>query len=325
MHKTDRRLIGSVRHFALVSVFFFTGCSILSPQSTPEPPPEIVIVAPQAEPDAPAPASVFSPAQLPPVAIILSSNLAAYADVAAALSKQFKNHEIHDLSDSAQVPATVLSLINDSDTGVVVAIGLLAAKSSVALSRKTVVFSQVFNYQDHDLLVDNNRGVAVLAPLDAQLAAWKKIDPDISRIGAIVGPGHDELIAAAERAADRHDIDLRVQVTHSDQETRYYFKRMVRDIDGFWLFPDNRVLSQRALQEIMTDAQRQQVAVMVPNESMLQMGATISVSSVASDIANTITRIVRQVQAGKLDQIPLISPLSEIRVRTNSAVRVVDR
>ena len=303
----------------------------MAPQPEPAPvpvEPEIVIVSPQPvpapdvhipDPDVPA------PPRLPPVAIVLTNTQPAYADVARELARHFENHEIYDLSDRDRPPVTVLRLINDSDSGAVVAIGLRAALSSVAMSKKPVVFSQVFNYQDHGLLTENSRGVAAIAPLDAQIAAWKQADPTISRIGAIIGEGHDDLITEAERAAEKHGMDLRVHVTHSDQETLYFFKRMIRDIDGFWLFPDNRVLSSRALQQIMDGAQRQQVPVLVNNESMLQIGASISVSSVASDVADTIAAIVRQIQAGNLGLVPAISPLSEIRVHKNSTLQVVDR
>jgi ABC-type uncharacterized transport system substrate-binding protein len=193
------------------------------------------------------------------------------------------------------------------------------------MSERPVVFSQVFNYQDEKLLTENSRGVAAIPPLEAQLAAWKHSDPELTRIGAIVGEGHDHLIAEAELAAQKYGIELRVQVTRSDQETLYFFRRMVRNIDGFWLFPDSRILSRRALQEILDEAQNHQVAVLAPSESMLQAGASISISTVAADIAATIAELVGQIQAGKLQGIPPITPLSEIRVRTSDTVRVVER
>jgi hypothetical protein len=58
---------------------------------------------------------------------------------------------------------------------------------------------------------------------------------------------------------------------------------------------------------------------------MLRIGGSVSVSSVASDIAETITKLVRQIQAGNIGIIPPISPLSEIRVQTKETIQVVDR
>ena len=101
-----------------------------------------------------------------------------------------------------------------------------------------------------------------------------------------------------------------MQVTHSDQETLYFFRRMVRDIDGFWLFPDNRILSGRVLQEMLADANRQQVPVTVPSDAMLEMGATLSISTVAADIARTIVKVIREVQSGRLESLPPITQLS---------------
>lgn len=268
---------------------------------------------------------VPEPTQLPPIAIVLTSGQPAYADVARELTRHFENYKIYDLSEGNRPPVAILRLINDSDTGAVVAIGLRAAQSSVAMSDSPVVFSQVFNYQDHNLVTEHSRGVATIAPLDAQIAAWMQADPTITRIGAIIGPGHEDLIAEAGRAAERNGIELLIRVARSDQETLYNFRRMIRDIDGFLLFPDNRILSRRALLQIMEDAKRQRVPVLVTNESMLKIGASISISSVASNIAKTITDVIRQIQAGNIGRVPSITPLSEIRVRTIDTVQVVDR
>lgn len=311
------------RFTIIIVALIFSGCSIQAP--VPEPVAQEPIVIIKAPPPPDVPVVDAKPPPLPAVAIVLTSTQPAYADVASALTHHFENYEIYDLSDDTRPPVSVLRLINDSDSSAVVAIGLRAARSSVAMSDKPVVFSQVFNYQDHNLLTNNSRGVAAITPLEAQLDAWLQADPTIARIGAIIGDGHDNLIAEAELAAERHGVELRVQVTHSDQETLYVFKRMVREIDGYWLFPDNRILSRRALQQIMTGARHHQVSVLVPNQSMLQMGGSVSVSSVAADIAETIAKIVRQIQAGKMSQIPPISPLSEIRVFIKDSVQVVDR
>ena len=315
-----------LRHAIIVAALIISGCSTLAPEPDPMVHEPIVIIEPPppvTDPDVSMPDP--APPRLPPVAIVLTSSQPAYADVARELTQRFENYELYDLSDDSRPPITVLRLINDSESGAVVAIGLRAARSSVAMSDKPVVFSQVFNYQDHNLLTENSRGVAAIAPLDAQLAAWKQADPTITRIGAIIGQGHDDLIAEAELAAARHGVELNVQVTNSDQETLYFFKRMIRDIDGFWLFPDNRILSRRALLQIMDDAKRRNVSILVPNNSMLQIGGSVSVSSVASDIAETITKLVRQIQAGNIGKIPPISPLSEIRVQTKDTIQVVDR
>ena len=330
MPRIDNLTRGMLRFAIIIAALSFSGCTTLNPG--PEAPApaepvvqdsEIVIVPPLPAPTPKAAARISPPPPLPSLAIVLTSGLPAYTDVATELMQRFENHDVYDLSDDGSVPVNILRLVNDSNSSVVVAIGLRAAVSSVAMSDKPVVFSQVFNYQK--LLTENSRGISSIAPLDAQIAAWKEMNPTISRIGTIVGEGHDDLIAEAELAAERHGVELLAHVTHSDQETLYIFKRMIRDIDGFWLFPDNRVLSRRALQQIMEDAEHQRVPVLVPSESLLSMGASISVSSVASNIAETIENVIRQIESGNIADIPPITPLSEIQVTTSQTIRVVDR
>jgi ABC-type uncharacterized transport system substrate-binding protein len=307
----------------LLVATLFAGCQALPPQSPPvEEPAEIVVVEPPVVTVEPKPAP---PPPLPPVSIVLTNSQPAYADVARELTRHFDNHTIYDLSDKDRPPVTVLRLINDSKPGVVIAIGLRAAISSTAMSEHPVIFSQVFNYQRHDLLRDNSRGVAALPPIDAQLAAWKKADPTVSRIGLILGEGHEDLVTEAEIAAQRHGVELVVQISHSDQETLYFFRRMIRDIDGFWLLPDNRILSARVLQQMFADAKQRRVPVSVPSDSMLSLGATISMTTKASDIAATIANIVREIQSGNIDRVPPITQLNEIAIKTRGSRQVATR
>lgn len=310
-----------IRLAVIAAALTVSACSTLAPEPVPvEEPPEIVVeppIEPVAEEPAPKMTQLPAVPELPPVSILLTNLQPAYASVAKELEQLFEQYVVYDLSDLSGPPVSVLRQINDSDTGAVIAIGLRAARSAIAMSNMPVVFSQVFNHQDHNLLSENSRGVAALAPLDAQIAAWKKIDPKIARIGVIVGEGHDDLVAEAALAAERHDVELLVKIARSDQETLYLFKRMVRDVDGYWLFPDNRILSTRILQEMLDEANRHRVHVVVPNESMLEMGAAISMSTVASDIAATIVQVVRQIHAGNMDRVPPLSSLSEVRIATN--------
>jgi len=251
------------------------------------------------------------------VAIVLTARQPAYESVANELSRRLGNASIYDLSDKSQPPEVAFGLINDSDAGAVVAIGLPAARASVTLARVPVVFSQVFNYRDDGLVTDRSRGVAAVAPPEAQLSAWKSANPQLDRVGAIIGRGHEALVDEAYIAADSLGIRLTIVTVESDQEALYQFRRMVNDIDGFWLFPDNRILSSRSLHEIFAQAQQRHIEIAVSNDALLPLGARISVTTVAADIAETIIDVIRRIQAGQLADLPELTPLSAIQVATN--------
>jgi len=320
--------MGALRLATVAGLLLLHGCAMFEPEPEPEvvePAPEVVVapepvvVVPEPEPEPPP-----KPAPPPPppqqVAIVLSSRQPAYEEVANELSERLDNVAIYDLGDRSQPPVLAFRQINDSRTDAVVAIGLRAARSSLALAQVPVIFSQVFNYQDYGLVTDNSRGVSALAPLDAHLDAWKKLDPTLARVGMIIGAGHDSLRAEAEIAAQKHSVDLQIREAGSDQETLYHFKRMIHEIDGFWLFPDNRILSPRVLAEVLEQANRRRVPVAVSNDAMLQMGAAISISTVASDVAATIVKVLERMRAGGTESLPPLTQLSEARVATNDAL-----
>jgi ABC-type uncharacterized transport system substrate-binding protein len=100
---------------------------------------------------------------------------------------------------------------------------------------------------------------------------------------------------------------------------------MIRDVDGLWLLPDNRILSARALQEMLTEAKQRQFPVSVPSESMLSLGAMISMTTQAADIAETIAAIVRRIQEGNIDGVSPITQLSAITIKTKNDKQVVSR
>ena len=253
---------------------------------------------------------------LPGVAVVLSGDQPAYTSVAVELGRRLGDATFYELGAGADAPASIFRRIGDSDSGAVVAIGTTAARAAVTFATVPVVFCQVFNYHDAGLVTKTSRGVSVLAPLDAHLDAWQGSSPNLRRIGVILGAGHEKLIEEAEVAATRHGLELSIRIVASDQEAQYQFRRMVNEIDGFWLFPDNRVLSTRTLREMLALAERRNVEVAVANEALLSAGATISLSAVPADIAATIVGLLRRIEAGDLPELPDITPLSAVQVVT---------
>lgn len=313
----------------LLAILGLSGCVSAPPDPEPVKPPQLepvvevgisdikIIPAPVDRPVADvAPTPLPDP---PTVAIVLTSRQSAYAGVVQQLVERLDNYTIYDLSDKDQPPVSAFRQINDSDSDTIIAIGLRAARSSVTMSESPTVFSQVFNHQDHGLLTPSSRGVAAIAPLEAHFQAWQDVDSSIKRIGTVIGEGHDDLIKEATRAAAKYSMELVVRTVKSDQEAVYQFRRMVRTIDGFWLLPDNRILSERSLQELISQANQHHVPVAVTSEPLLTMGASVSIETVASDIAETIVNIVRMIEAGRIGDVPSVSSLTQSRIVTSDS------
>jgi ABC-type uncharacterized transport system substrate-binding protein len=332
MDKSELLRRTMLRSLLVSTLLALSGCALVLPEAPPTTPESIPQAEPATQPVPPVkappavePAPVIQSPALPEavaarVAVVMTDSLPAYRNVATELVAYLDDYHIYDLGDRSRSPRQVFAAIAEWEAQYVVAIGLHAAKVARSFARVPVVFSQVFNVKEHDLESDRIRGVAVLPPLDLQIAAWRRMDPKIRNIGAILGEGHEELIAEAEQAMAERGIRFHHAVARSDREAMYHFKRLVRDIDGYLLFPDNRILSREAFTEIMSDAARHRVQVAVFNESLLKHGATLSVSSVDSNIADKITIAINEIDKGNIDDLVPLTPLSEIRIRTNPAM-----
>ncbi len=322
-----------IRRMVLVLLLFTaSGCTLFIEEPVEEPP-VVVVAEPEPEPPAPEPEPPVEPPPPKPepapmepvkkplrVAVLLSDRTPAYENVALELENRLDDLALFDLTDKSLTPEDIFFAVEAHDTDVVVAIGLRAAKIAKARSTVPVVFSQVFNATQHQLLSDDVKGVAVIPPLDMQIREWKKIDPELETIGAIIGTGHERLISEAMLATEANDVRFRYEVATSDRETLYLFNRLAPGVDGYWLFPDNRILSVPVLRQMLREAAKHSVQVTVFNESLLQLGAVFSATAVNSDIAAVIVDVMNRISEEGSDALPPISPLTEISITTNDAV-----
>lgn len=250
--------------------------------------------------------------------VLVSDESPAFADVANAIAaRTVPRAEIHQLKSDPARAAEVVRTIAASDNTRVVAIGMVAASAARQLQGKRVVFCQVFNPDQAELVTPWMRGVSALPPVAKSLREWKRLDPSLSRVGVITGDGLNELLGEAHAAAREHGIRLTAATVRSDKEMLYAFKRMSATIEGYWLIPDNRVLSREALRELMAFSVKQGKQLMVFAPELLQHGGLISVESDAQDIAAQV--LARLNAAGNAAVLPgpAVSRLTQVRVQVN--------
>ena len=130
----------------------------------------------------------------------------------------------------------------------------------------------------------------------------------------------EDLIAEADEALRERGVKFHYAVAGSDRETLYLFNRLVRDIDGFILFPDNRILSRSVLTEMMSYASRHRVQVAVFNEPLLDYGALFSAGVPETNVADQITVVLDKILSGDIEAVPAITPLTGIEIQANPEV-----
>lgn len=267
-------------------------------------------------PKQPVPVSVpVSVPRLPEVAILSSSG---YADMAAELRKSLPReaYKVISVDVDTEESRRILPSLREKSGLAVIAIGLPAARVARDRFRGPVIFSQVFNYQE--LLVSGRsiRGVSAMPPLDLQVKEWKKLDPKVRRIGLIVAGAQSELITQAEKAGKAASVSVIHEISSSDRETLYLFKRMAPQIDGLWLVPDDQILSPAVLRDLMKYATSHGVRVCVFNDALLQWGALMSATPTSVDTARTLRRLLEGMANGAKNA-PHLTPVTELAIRLN--------
>jgi ABC-type uncharacterized transport system substrate-binding protein len=252
---------------------------------------------------------------------ILFNNASPYAEVVTQLKKllPLETYRLTLADVENENSRRILHGLRGRPGLVVVAIGLPAARIARDELNAPIVFAQIFNYQE--LLVTGRavRGVTAMPPLDLQVQDWKKIDPKLRQVGLIVSQVHADLIPQAERAAKAAGVTIKYEISDSDRETLYVFKRLATQIDGLWLVPDDRILSPTVLRELLKYAVSHGVRVCVFSDALLQWGALMSASPTPEDIARTLRLVLEGIADGN-NTLPALTPLSELVVRINVQV-----
>jgi len=201
-----------------------------------------------------------------------------------------------------------------------VSIGLSASVAAKSLTDRQVIFCQVFNYQDYGLLTAKHKGVSMMPSMSKTFSAWRALAPDITDIGIISGAGFEDMLQAAKSAAKSYGITLHHAVVNSDKEYQYAYKEMADKVQGYWVLPDNRVLSGNVLRDVITFSVRNSKQVAVFSEELLDLGGLFSATSDSQDIAQQVLSRLDQAQGKEATPGADIVYLDKAVLRINSVM-----
>lgn len=273
----------------------------------PAPPPE---PEPETEPE-PAPPPPPAPVR---IAVLLSDDLPHYESIRDEILTLAgpANVTSHSLGGDAGHTEPALAAVGGADN--ILAVGLLAAQAVEDLDSAKIVFCQVFNFQENGLPTPHMRGIETMPDLGPAVSAWKNLDPGLKRIGVITGPGQARRLARASTALKEHGVELVYRVTNSDKETLLEFQRLLEEIDGYWMFPDNRVLSSSTIREIMALAKRYRIGVMANDPGFHRIGALICAANEPGEVAARAFAMFEVAREDQRFESPSVEQLSRCSV-----------
>jgi len=259
--------------------------------------------------------------QPPQVVILVSEDIPAYNGVAKSLGKLLgKRATVQFLSSNQLDNIKIIQDLKDDENIQIVSIGLNAANATRALADKQVIFCQVYNYQDYDLLSTRHKGVSMMPSFDKTFSTWRALSLNTIDIGVISGPGFDDVMQTAKIAAKAQGFRLHHETVNTDKEYQYAYKKLSRKVQGYWLLPDNRVLSDFILRDIMTYSVRNGIQVAVFSDELLKLGGLFSIQSDPKDVAQQVYERLEKAQGSDTISGPDIVNLEKIELRINSVM-----
>ncbi len=230
---------------------------------------------------------VVSKSEPESVLVLLSSSASAYQKVAAYLSQSLGENVVQiTLSGLPAQDVAVIKDIENSNTSQIVALGSKAIDAIKHIENKQIIYTQVTNY--NGVFADNIKAVSALPSPEKLFEDWKALSPGTTKVAVAAGDGLDLYLNRATLAAKKNGIKLVVVKVKSDKEFLYKSKKLANDITGQWILPDNRVLSVKALKEVMAFASRRGRQVVVFSPKLLPFGGFFYVSPDAQAIAKGV-------------------------------------
>ena len=257
------------------------------------------------------------------IILLVSDDKGAVAAAAGAVQSAYVGKvEVFSLAGGRTREADIVKAIQASPLTQVVAVGLRAAQvARQRLDGKQVVFCQVLNVEEANLVAPWMKGVSGIPSLTRQFAAWKTLDPNLRRIGLITGQKASYMVAEAEAAARALGIEVEHIAVSSDRAVVPALAELrEKRIGGLWLAPDSSILSQRAILDLMAYTVRHNIPVLAFSPALIKEGALLSASADTREIASVaIERLRRAAPAPGLVPGEPLTPLSGARITIGAA------
>ena len=256
------------------------------------------------------------------IILLLSDDRAAVVGVAKAIAAVYTEKiDAYNLGGNRSKENDIVQSILSSNKRQVVAVGLLASQvARERLQSKHVVFCQVLNFEEFDLVTPWMKGVSGIPSLPRQFAVWKMLDPALRRIGVITGRQTRYMLMEAEAAGRRSGIEvLHVDAT-SDRAVLFAAQELLdRKIQGLWLAPDSSILSQRAILDLMSFSVKNNLQVLAFSPALLKEGALLGATPEFTEIAALVLERLKKSSESVGVPGEAITPLSTVRMTVNSS------
>ena len=182
------------------------------------------------------------------------------------------------------------------------------------LRDKRIYFGQSFDYRLAEKMGERFRGVNIVPDAEPVFRILRSLDNRPKTIGIIAGPDLQPMLKLIEQRARKLGYQIVFRQVRNDREFLYQAKRVAKDVDIYWLLPDNRVLSGIVIKQFMRWAVKESKPVVSFTPSLLKLGALLSVNVDNDSVADNIRQLLATDLQGKGKNRPEMRYVKDITV-----------
>ena len=131
-------------------------------------------------------------------------------------------------------------------------------------------------------------------------AAIKRAFPEHRRVGVLLGPQTQPLLASLQRAAGTHGLQVQASPAVTSPESLYpALKTVLVDTQLILALPDASIFNATSLQNILLTTYRARVPLVAFSSAYVKAGAVLALYSTPTQIARRAAEMVRAWQAGR--------------------------
>ena len=256
------------------------------------------------------------------IAILRSSDIEAYREAIAGLKTTGPIGAIYteyDVQGDLDLGKKLARKLRASNASLVVAVGLKAALAAkVEIVDIPIVYMMILDPLKHQLTADNMTGTLLEVPVDRQLKIMRMFLPTLHQLGTLYDPLKTaSRVKDAVRQATNSDFQLTGLPVESDKDVPQQLRRLLSDVEAFWLMPDSTVLTNESVRFILESALARQIPVIGFSPEFTRLGALLSMSVNYGDVGRETGLLAKRILDGER-QLPLDPvPIGRLKITVN--------
>lgn len=239
------------------------------------------------------------------VLIVTSGDSAPYAETAQHLASGI---ERNGLGRARTIGADALARADPSGADLVVALGVKATQAAAARNERIPVISTLIPRVSFEKIVrqyDNRRGgrhfsAAYLdQPMDRQLDLIRLVLPDKKRVGVVIGPESEDMLARLQTEVRAQGMELHAVRIGSEAELIPALEDLFGKTDVLLSLPDPLVFNAQTIPGLLLTSYHAGVPVIGFSPAYVRAGALAAVHSTPAQLARQVLEMLAPFAAGR--------------------------